>query len=151
MIATVKKICKYCLLKISLKDVLRLGTFFPPDVFYMYVSRRFVPLDILSLWTLGLLDIWSCQMFCPSRRFVPPNILSPGLYASSCYVTGHFVPGHFVPPGFMSPDVLSGHPSNYVFILLCYLTLLRDGNKCIFICLYAFYFKRGLIFRAWLG
>jgi hypothetical protein len=30
-------------------------------------------------------------MFCPSRRFVPPDITSHGCFFSSCYVTGRFV------------------------------------------------------------
>jgi hypothetical protein len=70
----------------------------------VYVSGRFVPLDILSCWMFGLLDVLSRWMFCPHRRFVPPDFLSHGCYVSGCYVFGCFVPLDV-----MSLDVLSGH------------------------------------------
>ncbi len=90
-----KNICKYCLLKISQKDVLSAGCFIPPDILS---PQTFSPPDVLSLQTL-----------CPHGCFVPPDVVSHGRYVSGCYVAGRFVSGRFVPPDVLSLDVLSGH------------------------------------------
>jgi hypothetical protein len=54
------------------------GCFVPLDVFdsQTFCPMNFMYLDILSPWTFFRLDVLSLCMFCPTRRFVLPNVLS---------------------------------------------------------------------------
>jgi hypothetical protein len=74
----------------------------------MFIENKprgcFVPPEVLSPWTFCLTDLLSLWKFCPSRCFVPVNILSHGFY-----VLDNGVSGCFVPQDVLSLDVLSGH------------------------------------------